>query len=217
MLIAIDCATETLGLALHDGARVLAEYTWSGKEHATAKLAPAVKDMLGQAGAMPKDLTAVGVAIGPGSYTGLRIGLALAKGLALAQQLPIVGIPTADILARAQPASKEPMLVLIAAGRGRVAGVWYKWTAKDWVARSEAEGMTFAEVLASLSGATYICGELGADGRRVLESDSRVRLASPALSLRRPGFLAELAWEKIHSRKLADPAMIAPVYLRAKA
>jgi len=83
----------------------------------------------------PSALTAVAVAVGPGSYTGLRIGMALAKGLSLSYNLPVVGIPTLDILASPQPPREGPMLAVMQAGRGRVAGGWYKWSRKGWSAR----------------------------------------------------------------------------------
>ena len=59
--------------------------------------------------------------LGPGSFTGLRIGLALAKGMALARHLPVIGVPTLDILAAAQPVREENLVAILLAGRGRLA------------------------------------------------------------------------------------------------
>jgi tRNA threonylcarbamoyladenosine biosynthesis protein TsaB len=214
VLLALDTATQTIGLGLHDGSQVLAEYSWRGGGYQTVQLAPEVALMLRRAGVSPDALTAVAVALGPGSYTGLRIGLALAKGLALARNLPLVGIPTMEILAQSQPRRSEPMLAVIKAGRGRIAGVWYKWGRRAWRPKGEAEGLTWTEVVARLEEVTYICGELDPEGREVLRGEEMAILAPPALCIRRPSFLAELAWKKVRSGKLPDPAALVPIYLK---
>ena len=87
MILAIDTATRWAGLALHDGTAVIAEHGWRCLNNHTIEMTPAIDDMLKQAGVEPADLSGIAVAIGPGSYTGLRVGLALAKGLALANGL----------------------------------------------------------------------------------------------------------------------------------
>jgi tRNA threonylcarbamoyladenosine biosynthesis protein TsaB len=104
-----------LGLALYDGAEILNETIWHSDRHHTIELAPEVALSFRRAGSSQSELTAVAVAQGPGSYTGLRIGMALAKGLSLAHNLPIVAIPTLDILAGAQPQREEPMLATVPA------------------------------------------------------------------------------------------------------
>jgi len=81
MLLAIDTSTRTLSLALHDGDQILAETTWRTANYHTVELTPSIASMLGQGSVAPADLKAIAVALGPGSFTGLRIGLAAAKGL----------------------------------------------------------------------------------------------------------------------------------------
>jgi tRNA threonylcarbamoyladenosine biosynthesis protein TsaB len=204
-----------MGVALHNGSQVLAESIWTGGRYHTVELAPEAAMMLRRAGETPETLTAIAVALGPGSYTGLRIGLAFAKGLALAHNLPLVGIPTLDILARSQPRRQEPMLAVIQAGRGRIAGVWYKWGRRGWKAQGEAESFTWVELLKRLEEKTFICGEIDAEGRETLSEEPHIELAPPAQCIRRPGFLAELAWEEMRSGKASDPAAVTPIYLES--
>ncbi|HLE05251.1 MAG TPA: tRNA (adenosine(37)-N6)-threonylcarbamoyltransferase complex dimerization subunit type 1 TsaB [Anaerolineales bacterium] len=213
MLLAIDTASRMLGVALHDGGRVLSESTWYGSGHHTTELAPEVALALSRAAVEVSELTAVAVALGPGSYTGLRIGLALAKGLSLSHNLQVVGIPTLDILANPQPPREGPMLAVMQAGRGRVAGVWYKWSRKGWSARRGALNLRWEEILAELKQATYICGELDLESRETLHKSEFVELAPPALCVRRPSVLAELALEKVGHGKPEDTARLAPIYL----
>ena len=89
MILAIDTATRWAGLALHDGTAVIAEYGWRCLNNHTIELSPAIEDMLSRVDKSINDLDGIAVAIGPGSYTGLRVGLALAKGMALANQIAL--------------------------------------------------------------------------------------------------------------------------------
>jgi tRNA threonylcarbamoyladenosine biosynthesis protein TsaB len=216
MLLAIDTATRLISLAVHDGQAVLAESTWHTPQHHTAELAPQVALLLRRTGADPGRLQSVAVAIGPGSYTGLRIGLGFAKGLALAQSLALVGVPTLDILARAQPPRPEPMLALLQAGRGRVSAARYGLDKKHqaWVQLEAPRTFSWAELAASIDDPVYVCGEIEPGLLEQLRARrGLVRLASPALALRRAGFLAELAWERLRGPAGPDDALrLAPVY-----
>lgn len=217
MLLAIDTATRMTGLALYDGASVLAEHVWRGGGHHTTQLAPEVGLMLRRLGVDASALTGVAVASGPGSYTGLRIGMALAKGLALAQGIPLIGIPTLDILVRGQTVDAGDLLAVIEAGRSRLAGVWYNKTKSGWVAASEPKAMTTEDISEEIKGPTTICGELSAEERRSLQSDKRVTLAPPSRCIRRPAIMAEMAWDRLDSAGQADIAGLAPTYLASPA
>lgn len=214
MLLALDTATQLVGIALHDGEQVLSECVWVGGGRQTTELAPEIAMTLRRAGASARSLAAVAVAVGPGSFTGLRIGLAIAKGLALAHNLPLIGVPTLDILAWGQPRRDEPMLAIVHAGRGRLAGVWYKWKASAWQATTDPEVLTWAELRDRLTTPTYVCGELDAEGRELLGNHPQARLAPPAWCVRRPGILAEIGWHKLRSGWDVSPAQVVPIYLR---
>jgi tRNA threonylcarbamoyladenosine biosynthesis protein TsaB len=213
MLLAIDTATQTTGVCLADGARVIAEHVWHSGRYHTVELAPEVAMLLQRNQVALEDLEAVAVASGPGSYTGLRIGMALAKGIVLARRIPLVGVPTLDILAAAQPPSDSRLLALIAAGRGRFAAVWYKWGARGWRAKSGPENVGWDELISRLDQPCVVCGELDASQRSKLEKMGQVGLAPPALSLRRPSFLAEVARAQLRVGKGPDAAALAPIYL----
>src|SRR3972149_6932265 len=106
MLLAVDTSTLQVGLALFDGERIMAEWIWTSQQHHTTELAPALAELIKRCQVNIEDLQVLGVALGPGSFTSLRVGLALVKGIALARHLPLIGVPTLDIIAAAQPASK---------------------------------------------------------------------------------------------------------------
>lgn len=215
MILAIDTATRMIGVALHDGSRVLAESLWVGGRRHTVLLAPEVAMMFRKLGLELDNLRAIAVALGPGSYTGLRIGMAFAKGLALSHNLAIVGIPTFDILAKNQPRRKEPMLVVLEAGRGRVAGMWYKWGRRGWRTQSNAGTFAWTELSTQLKQKSYICGEMDKARRNRISEEGRAILAPPAACVRHPTILAELAWEEVRKGKLPDSASLKPTYLGA--
>jgi tRNA threonylcarbamoyladenosine biosynthesis protein TsaB len=101
---------------LHSGTAVLSEQGWYGRNTQTIELTPAIDTMLRRAEIEAAELEAIAVALGPGSYTGLRVGLSVAKGLALANQTPLIGVPTLDIVAAAFQPLDHPLL---AGGRSR--------------------------------------------------------------------------------------------------
>lgn len=212
MLLSIDTATDTSGVSLDDGSQVLAERIWRSTRHHTASLAPVVAVMLRDCGIDAKDLTAVAVTSGPGSYTGLRIGMALAKGLALAHHLPLIGVPTHDVLARAQNQREEPLLAVIRAGRGRVAAVWYKWGRAGWSAEAPAESLSWDEVLKRIDSPTFVCGEIG-DARKRLSKHNQIEVAEPAECVRRPSYLGLLARERLAAGEVPEAAALVPTYL----
>lgn len=214
MLLAIDTSTRVVGIALYDGIRVLSESTWWSKDFHTVELAPAVADLLQRADITTQDLTALAVAIGPGSFTGLRIGIALTKGLAFTRRLPLIGIPTLDILAAAQPVQEIPLVAALQAGRGRLAVDWFQNQSGNWRSLGEYQILKAHELAQKIKSPTIVCGEFSEEERRLLARKRiNVRLTSPAQSLRRPSFLAELAWKRFTSGKIDDAATLAPIYL----
>ena|SRR5687767_3661846 len=213
MLLAVDTSTAQVGLALYDGAQVISEYAWRSSQRHTVELAPAISELLTCCGLTMDDVRALGVALGPGSFTSLRVGLSLVKGLALSRHLPLVGVPTLDILAAAQPASKLPLAVVIQAGRGRYALGWYKNSRKGWQASGPARVVTIKALLDEIMNPSIVCGELTSEDRHKLEENKNVHLASPAQSVRRPAVLAELAWTRWQAGEVDDEATLAPIYL----
>ncbi len=213
MLLALDTSTAQMGLALYDGAQVIAEYAWRSSQRHTIELAPAISELLGRCGLTMEDLRALGVALGPGSFTSLRVGLALAKGLALARQLPLIGVPTLDVLAAAQSASRLPLAALLQAGRGRFALGWYKHSKNGWQAKGPARVVTLDALMDEIEKPVIVCGELTSDARQQLGEKEQVQLASPAQSVRRPAVLAESAWARWQAGQVDEAASLAPIYL----
>jgi tRNA threonylcarbamoyladenosine biosynthesis protein TsaB len=215
VLLAIDTSTRNVAIAIYDGIQVLCESIWASRDYHTIELAPAIAEILSRAGLGIQDLKVLAVATGPGSFTGLRIGLAVAKGIALASHLPILGIPTLDIVAESQPVSLGITLAaVIQAGRGRLAVGWYSATEGCWQLKPPIEIMDALQLSHQIHEPTLVCGELSEEQQHALARKYKnVILTSPAHSVRRPSLLAELAWKRWQLGDIDDPATLSPTYL----
>ena len=223
MLLALDSSTRHLGLALLDPeVGLLAEWFWRAGDHHTRTLAPMVRLLLDRVGASWEEVKVLGVALGPGSFTGLRSGLALAKGLAYARRLPLVGVPTLDVVAAGVPVAPDVRLAAtLEAGRGRLAVNWYRPagegetpTAGGWVHEEGPQVLTAEQLAHAIQGPTLVAGELRPEERaRLRRRWKKVRVLSPSQCIRRPGLLAELAWQRWKQGQRDDPASLSPVYL----
>ena len=211
MLLAIDTATSRASIALHDGQVLRSECTWEAANRHTVTLAARIVQSLEASELTSTDLTAVAVCIGPGSYTGVRIGVALAKGMAVAQQLPLIGVPSLDILVAAQPADDRPLYAVFAAGRKRAGFARYGWIDGGWHAETEVAIATWAEFFAQIDEPALLVGEIETAD---LPADAPFTLPAPAWHLRRAGFLADMAWTRLRAGQTDDPATLQPLYAR---
>jgi tRNA threonylcarbamoyladenosine biosynthesis protein TsaB len=213
MLLAVDTSTRMIGAALYDGVQVVAETTWKSRNHHTIELAPAVAVILESTEIEFAALKVVGVAIGPGSFTGLRIGLAFAKGLAFSLSIPIIGIPTLDVLAAAQPVSDMRLACVLEAGRSRYAVGWYIPDNEQWIPSGEMENLTIDSLIEKMQGPTLVCGEMNKVFRdRLTQEGENIVLSTPAQAVRRPALLAELSWGRWTNGVTDDPSAIKPIY-----
>jgi tRNA threonylcarbamoyladenosine biosynthesis protein TsaB len=217
MLLAIDTATKLAGLALYDEklGRMLGEETWHTVNNHTVELMPRLVRLLEEQGVAPADLSGLAVSLGPGSFTGLRIGLGVAKGLALAQKLPLVGIPTLDVVAQPHKRQRLPIWAVLRAGRKRICTALYVRRRGRWRQEGSYQLTTLEGLCEQIEGSVLLCGELdGSDTEMIHDrlGDSAT-VASPASSLRRAGYLAELAWARLAQGDVDDAATLAPIYL----
>jgi len=216
LFLAIDAATRMPSLALYDGECVVAEETWRSADGHTVELVPGLMRMLERQRVSPSELKGIAVALGPGSFTGLRIGLSVAKGLALTLAIPLMGIPTLDILVYAQARRPGPVCAVLQAGRGRVCAAFYRWRKGQWQRQGDYCLTTLDELCADIETPIFFCGEIDAQAIELLRErlGEKAVVASPASSLRRAGYLAELGWQRLERGEVDDPATLTPIYLR---
>jgi tRNA threonylcarbamoyladenosine biosynthesis protein TsaB len=227
MLLALDTATAAASLALYDldSRQLLAELTWQARRRQTQDLLPALEDVLRLLDRSPQEITALAVTTGPGSFTGVRIAISAAKGLALGLPQPpaIIGIPTLSVTAApyiklAAAADELVICAAIQAGRGRYNWAWFG--AEDLLHRpAAADHQTgtvgeMAAALAERNQAIWLAGEIGADLAAALKGLQHVRCVDAVTGLRRAGQLARLAALHLAAGHGDAPAALQPLYLR---
>ena len=212
MLLAFDTASRFISLALHDGHRLHLESTWHSANNHTVELAPAIQRALHQTGLAVTDLSAVAVAQGPGSFTGLRIGLGVAKGLAMAQRIALIAVPTLEIVAAGIPPASDDLVAVLQAGRGRICAQRFHWSGDRWTPAGQAVITTWEQQIDAVKRRALFAGEIDDPGR-VLLNAGQCSIAPGAVALRRAGFLAERAWARLRMNDTDDPATVTPIYL----
>ena len=123
LLLALDTSTSAITVALHDGVRVLAEATTLDARAHGERLAPGIREVLEAAGATPGELTHVVCGLGPGPFTGLRVGIVTARVLALVTGAALHGVCSLDALAAAGPEGE----VLVATDARRKEVYWARY------------------------------------------------------------------------------------------
>jgi tRNA threonylcarbamoyladenosine biosynthesis protein TsaB len=214
MLLAIDTSTTFTGVALYDETGVIGESVWhSGRDH-TVQLLPQLDLLLQHVQRARSDIAAVGVALGPGSWSGLRVGMSTAKGLALACDLPLVGVGTLDALAYQHQRPGLQVYPIIRLGRDRFATASFSMDAA-WQRTGEPRNVTLDEMCAEVQSDTLFCGDLDGEVTPTLQErlGEHALFPAPAANVRRPGFLAELAWTRFRQGDIDDPALLEPIYL----
>ena len=165
LVLAIDTSTRVGGVALCRGDQLLGEDTWQAGGHQTRQVLPAAARLWERAGCTVRDLALVVVATGPGSFTGLRVGVSLAKGLCLPLGIPLVGVPTLDALAYqlAAGTASARLVAVVDAGRGHYYAGTYA-ARGDQLRREGSFAVVTADELPALvhrsRGAVVVGGEL---------------------------------------------------------
>ncbi len=215
-LLAVDTATEICGIALAVDGRIQAELMLSRGITHTQSVLSAIDALLAITGLTAGDLDAYAVTRGPGSFTGLRIGISTVKGLAFATEKPMVGISTLAVLAHQAPGSADLICPMMDARRNEVYWTLYR-REKDGLKAIMAERVgPAAEVADAIQEPCQFIGNGVPVYRSVLQQKLThpAQWAGSAANDLRPAVLAQQAWQQLQEGKTADPRTFEPVYLR---
>ena len=208
-LLAVETSTLAGGVALLDGERLVAEYLLDVGIAHSERLVAGVDRVLADARWTPRDLTGLAVAVGPGSFTGLRIAVSTVKGLALALRLPIAAVPTLDAMAAAVPWASLPVCPVLDARKGEVYASRYHWEdgamRRDW----EYEALPPEALALRLAEPTLLVGD-GAAGI----ASAHARLLPPPRRLPSPACVGALGLVRLRSGETVSAAALSPLYLR---
>lgn len=218
-VVAIETATETVGVAVRTASGLEAELVVTGRRRHVESLTPALEHLLAQVELVPTDLGVVAVDIGPGLFTGLRVGVAAAKGLAQSLRIGVLGTTSLDILAAGAAEAGHHGLVLscVDARRGEVFAMVRDL---DGGGESVAPGLftpdALAGVLGGLAGAPILAVGDGAQryGARLREVPG-VEVVEPALAFPPPSVLLRWALARLEAGETpVDAGSVVPLYMR---
>lgn len=215
-LLALDTSTEWASVALYDGRDVLAEETWQAQRRHGDELFPTIERLLVRARITLASIDRVAVATGPGSFTGLRVAIAAAQGIARGAGAALVGVSTLDVLAYPHAASKQPTCPLLPAGRDEFYAAFYQERNRKWQRQSPFLAATLPELCRQIGAQTLFVGEIGAETEQTLRDllGPKALFASPASRLRRAGYLAELGWRALEAGPRTGLGEIEPIYVK---
>ncbi len=215
MLLAIETSSLVLSCALSEGDRLVAEWTVQRKLTHSEQLVPHMDAMLADAGVSKEEITAVACAVGPGSFTGLRIGLATAKTAARIWHVPLIGVDTTEALAWNLAGAQAYILPLLDAQRGNVYAALYSAfeTVREEVPIHVAPIDTVIAAASAHEGPIIAVGE-SADVYKEKLIAAGIRLAPPQNRLCRAGSVAAAAVEKLLRGEISDPMTLVPNYIR---
>jgi tRNA threonylcarbamoyl adenosine modification protein YeaZ len=216
MYLAIDTSTNNASLAIIKEGQVLAELTWLSQQNHSVELMPNLNRLLEETKTKLKSTDGIIVAIGPGSFNGLRVGVSTAKGLAFSMGVPLVGINTLEATAYQYAETGLPVCPILNAGRGEIATAIYQKKDNKWCQISNQQITTTDDLIAHITDKTIFCGEPAIDVLEQLKDKlgRKAIIPSPASRLRRAAFLAELGIKRLEADDHDAPASLQPIYLR---
>lgn len=214
LILAIETSTQICSLALLQDRTLLAEwYVQSGRTHSTG-IMDQLAGLLSRSKIDKKELTAIAVNIGPGSFTGLRIGLSLAKSLAIALNIPVVGIPSDEALAYLGELSDNYVATLIDAQRNTYYYSLYRWQDGAPQQISATVVLPYTEIKTILAGLDRKVLTVGEYKTELFEGGTNILTAPQHLMLPRATNLALAAQLRLSQGRSDSPYTLAVNYIK---
>lgn len=216
ILLTIQTASPAGSLALSRGSQLLAEINLDLRKTPTEWLLQSIEELLDRADLAKSDLDAIAVVQGPGSFTGLRVGLATAKGLSIALNRPLLGVSSLQCLAMQLPFASRPVCVMMDARKHEVYTALFRWREDCPLLIGEERVIRPEEALSGITEETIFVG----NGAQLYATLIRKALAGRAhfapgfLSLPRAASAAALALREWEVGRTFTAEELAPVYLR---
>ena len=206
-LLAIDTSTDWAGVALTDGSS-LGELNWNAGRRQTTQVMPAVERLLATMKIGVGSLGAVAVAVGPGSFSGLRVGIALANGIAEATGIATIGTSTIEVTLHGWSEVTGPAIGVVTAGRAR-----YCWACADDNGQPVTGTIRELASFVQERGARVIAGELSDSDATWIRLETGVLVPPEPARLRRAGSLARLGWDKWNGKEFGQWSGLEPIYV----
>lgn len=219
IVMAFDSVASIATVAVCDGEKMLAQYTINNGMTHSELLLPMAEDMLRSLGMSFDDIDMYAVSSGPGSFTGLRIGLSLVKGLAFGKDKPCVGVSSLEALAMGLRGLDGLIVPCMDARRGQGYTALFRGEGGEIVRLSEDEPISYTELARKISllgeGRIYLCGDGHSYMKKALAEVRITPLTTPALLLGHNAYsVAQLALANYERGEYTTDKELAATYLR---
>jgi tRNA threonylcarbamoyladenosine biosynthesis protein TsaB len=208
-VLAVETSTLSGGAALLDGERVVGEYTLDVRVTHSERLMAAIDQLLSDAGWTARDLDGIAVTVGPGSFTGLRVGLSTVKGLALALAIPVAAVPTLDAMAAMLPYAALPVCPVLDARKREVYASLYRWDGLGMRRQWDYLALSPDELARRLDEPVIVVG----DGAEAIDSAFARRVEPPRRGPA-PAVVGALGRARLARGETVTVADLVPIYLR---
>ena len=217
-ILAMDTATMVSSVAVATKERVLAELTAETRYTHSETLVVNIEEVMRLADVKREELSAVAVSLGPGSFTGLRIGLAAAKAIAYALSIPLVGVPTLEVLAAAFPSPEAVVAPLIDAQKGNAYFALYRFARQGLVCEQEvivASPQEIVEVIAKEKASVTLAGGFARKMvSKGVELPRNAAIAPITHIMPRAALVAARAVVRLQHGEGKSPMELEPIYVR---
>jgi tRNA threonylcarbamoyladenosine biosynthesis protein TsaB len=213
--LAIETSSRLGSVALaEDGHTLLQDSFPHGLQHA-ARIIPAIDALCRQVHWTPRDIREIYVSAGPGSFTGLRIGITLAKTLAWATGAALVAVPSVRVLAENAPADAENVVIVLDAKRDQIFSAAFARASAGWTLLQPAQLTSLSEILAKCPRPVHLIGEGIPYHRKFIPtSDPGIQIADESLWRPQARIVATLGWQMARKGNFTDALALRPIYIR---
>ena len=218
LMLAIDSSQDLCAIALGNDSQLFAEYHFHHKMNLLRRILPIVDVVLQDAGHKPADLDGIIVSLGPGSFTGLRIGVTVAKSLAYTLGKPIVGVPTLEAIARGVAESATELICPMIFARAHEV-YWTLFDSSGEMRLGDYAVSPLSEALESVAGrgaSVLFCGTGATRNEEVIRHKfgNRAAIASSWAGFARGAALLEIGGKRLQNGETDDPYTLSPMYIK---
>lgn len=217
-ILGIDTSTMAANVAVLEDDKLICEYTINTKKTHSQKLMPMIENMLKLSDIEIKDIDAIAICVGPGSFTGLRIGMATAKAMAHVNNIPLIGVNSLEVLGANMDLCNKKVCSILDAQRNQVYTCKYIFEDKKSRALEEISIMPIDDLLEELAATNeewVIVGEAVYKYKEKIEAISNITLPSPANNITKASSLCTVARDKFEQNiEVHNCYDINPMYIR---
>jgi len=213
--LAIETSGNIGSVALaQDGKTLLDDTLPHGLQHA-ARIIPAIDALCKKLNWTSADLDEIYVSAGPGSFTGLRIGITMAKTLAMVTGSKLVSVPSVRVLAENAPADAKNVVIVLDAKRDQIFTAVFARSTAGWTQLHPAQLSSLTEILSKCPRPVHLIGEgIPYHRKSIPASDPEIHVAEESLWRPQVSTVARLGWRMARNGEFTDAMNLAPIYIR---